>query len=145
MLAQRKSDILLDAHRIKQSRVLKNETETPAQRSQLSLGQRLQIAPIETDCSLRCRQEPYQGLEQHRLATSTFANNRDSLASWNRQVNVVEHHLTSKADAQPMGFNDRSTPLIALGYHCGYHDTTSEDWLAKIALTIASCHWWAKM
>ncbi len=107
VLAERERNVLGDRHAIEQRRLLEEEAEPRPFSSEVLLFQTSEIPPVEIDGAPA---GPLQGddrLQQHRLPAATLADDGNSLAAVDCQIDVPEHGVPREIDFDPFDPHER--------------------------------------
>ena len=94
MLAQWKSNVLIDGHTIEQGCVLKYETESFSKPRHLAISQCVNVLPIEDHLASRWRHESNNRLQEHGFPATTLANDGNRLPFGDLDGDILEHNLS---------------------------------------------------
>ena len=78
MLTKGECNVLTDGHTVEESGILKNKAEALPQIRHVPIIKFLDVLAVEDDAAGGWTQQADEGFEEHRFATTAFANDRES-------------------------------------------------------------------
>jgi len=117
MLRQWKRHVLTNRHAVKKCRILEHKSKSQSHAAHLAIVQLMNVPIIKEHLTTRRADQANHALHQNRLATSTFAQQHQSLTGWNGNVDIAQNFLASKADVQAFDANKRFIRFHVLFNH----------------------------